>query len=202
MHNRKIKKCDVKSCTTSRKGLQRQRLCSLPLKNIDSDLKQKVIDHFEINGNEKACRKCRTSVSAFIRTHENEPKTCRTAAETTKPVTYGRPRVSYSDASSATKRRMKSTVRGLVQGVVEKCDEISKDDGWKILKDVTKNTPLQDSAKEDIYRKKISKVMHSVSETFQKEARGPSGKIRVLSTLAPHFKNKELKKAIPCTDYQ
>ena len=44
--------------------------------------------------------------------------------------------------------------------------------------------------------------MDGISETFQKEARGLSGKIRVLSTLAPHFKNKELKKAIPCTDYR
>ena len=150
LHNRKPKKCDVKSCTTSRKGLQSQRLCLLPLKNIDSDLKQKVIDRFEINGDEKACRKCRTSVSAFIRSHENELSLCSTTPATTRPVTYGRPRVSYSDANSATKRRMKSAVRDLVQDVVGKCDEISKGDCWKILNDVTTNTPLQDSAKEDV----------------------------------------------------
>ena len=97
---------------------------------------------------------------------------------------------------------MKSAVRDLVQDVVGKSDEISKGDGWKVLNDITMNTPLQNNAKEDVYRKKISKVMDGVSETFPKEARGSSRKIRVLSTLAPHFKNKELKKAIPCTDYE
>ena len=151
MHNRKPKKCDVKSCTTSRKGLQSQRLWLLPLKNIDSDLKQKVIDRFEINGDEKACRKCRTSVSTFIHSHKNELNLCSTTPATIRPVTYGRPHVNYSDASSATKRRVKSAVRDLVQHVVGKCDEILKGDGWKILNDVTTNTPLQVSVKEDVY---------------------------------------------------
>ena len=36
--------------------------------------------------------------------------------------------------------------------------------------------------------------MDGLSQTYQKEAHGSSGKIRVLSTLAPHFKNKELKR--------
>ena len=36
--------------------------------------------------------------------------------------------------------------------------------------------------------------MDGSSETYQKEEHGSSGKIRVLSTLAPHFKNKELKR--------
>lgn len=71
--------------------------------------------------------------------------------------------------------------------------KFSKGDGWKILKDVTTNTALQGSAKEDVYEKK-SKVIIGVSETFQKEARDSFGDIRVASNLAPHFKNKELKK--------
>ena len=85
------------------------------------------------------------------------PNLCSTAPTTTRPATYGTPRVSYSDASSAKKRRMKSAVRDLVEDVVGKCDEISEGDGWKILNDVTTNTPLQDSANEDVYRRKFHK---------------------------------------------
>ena len=51
---------------------------------------------------------------------------------------------------------------------------------------------------------KLSRVITGLSETYKKEARGPTGKIRLLSTstIAPHFKNKELKKAMFCTDYE
>ena len=41
-----------------------------------------------------------------------------------------------------------------------------------------------------------------MSKTYHKEAHGSGGQIRLLSTLAPHFKNTELKTAIPCTDYE
>ena len=44
--------------------------------------------------------------------------------------------------------------------------------------------------------------MDGLSQTNEKEAHGATGKIRLLSTIAPHFKNKELKNAFQCTDYE
>ena len=83
-----------------------------------------------------------------------------------------------------------------------KCNDISQGDGWELLHDVTVNTPIQQCASEKKCQQKLSMVMHGLSETYKKEAHGSTGKIRLLSTLAPHFKNKELKNAIPCTDYE
>ena len=44
--------------------------------------------------------------------------------------------------------------------------------------------------------------MDGLSQTYEKETNGATGKTRLLSTIAPHFKNKELKNAFQCTDYE
>ena len=53
VQNRTTKKCAIASCTTSRRGLQSQRLCSLPLKNVDCQLRQRVLDRFNVNAKRK-----------------------------------------------------------------------------------------------------------------------------------------------------
>ena len=165
------------------------------------------MNRFDVSGEEKACRKCRTVITAFINSNEAErrkmpsPSVCTTSVHTTT-ASCGRPRVNYTEASTATKRRMKASARSLLEGVVGKCNDISQGDGWELLHDVTVNTPIQQCASEKKCQQKLSMVMHGLSETYKKEAHGSTGKIRLLSTLAPHFKNKELKNAIPCTDYE
>ena len=47
---------------------------------------------------------------------------------------------------------------------------------------------------------KTQNIVEGISDTYEKERHGSAGKIRLLSAIAPHSKNKELKKAIPCTD--
>ena len=104
VRNRTKKKCSLASCTTSQKGLQSQRLCSLPLKNVDNELRQEVMNRFDVSGEEKACRKCRTVITAFINSNEAErrkmpsPSVCTTSVHTTT-ASCGRPRVNYTEAS-------------------------------------------------------------------------------------------------------
>ena len=181
--------------------LQGQRLCSLPLNNINDEVKQEVMNSFQVHGDEKVCRKCRTRITAFIRNKDKELSKTQLSSDTctTSPSKH------YTNASRATKKRMKATAKTLVKTVVDQCSEISKGDGWKSLQEVTVKTPLQHTIKTPTHedcQNKISKVMDGLSQTNQKEAHGSSGKIKVLSTLAPHFKKKELKKAISCSDYE
>ena len=112
-------------------------------------------------------------------------------------------RVNYTKAREATRRRMKVSARIVLQNTVGQCNEISQGDGWDLLQDVTANTPIKKCANEGKkYQQKISEVMDGLSQTYEKEAHGATGKIRLLTTIVPHFKNKELKNAFQCTDYE
>ena len=42
--NRETKKCPIESCSTSKIGIQSQRFCSLPLNNINDEVKQEVMN--------------------------------------------------------------------------------------------------------------------------------------------------------------
>ena len=168
------KKCPIESCSTSKKKIRSQRLSSLPLTNITNNIKQKVTDKFKIRGNEKACRKCRTEIMAFIRnSKDKEPSETRlpskvgTTSLNNTSVSHGRPRVNYTDASRGTKKRMKATAKTLFKNVVDQCNKISKGDGWKLLQDVTVKTPIQPNTIQEVCPK-FSQVM--------------DGKIRVFST--------------------
>ena len=98
---------------------------------------------------------------------------------------------------------MKVSARIVLQNTVGQCNEISQGDGWDLLQDVTGNTPIKKFANEGKkYQQKISEVMDGLSQTYEKEAHGATRKIRLLSTIAPHFKNKELKNVFQCTDYE
>ena len=213
LQNCTTKKCAIPSYTTSRRGLQSQRLCSLPLKNIDCQLRQQVLDRFNVNAEKKACRKWRSRITAFIKEAEGckmpippgstllSLDTCTTSSTTSASV--GRPRVNYTKASKAIRRRMKVSARVVLQNTVGKCNEISQGDGWDLLQDVTANTPIRNCANEGKkYQQKISEVMDGLSQTYEKEAHGATGKIRLLNTIAPHFKNKELKNALRTTSLQ
>ena len=210
VQNRTTKKCAIASCTTSQRGLQSQRLCSLPLKNVDCQLRQQVLDRFNVNAEEKACRKCRSRITAFIKEAEGckmpiPPVSTILSPDTssTTSASVGTPHVNYTKAREATRRRMKVSARIVLQNTVGQCNEISQGDGWDLLQDVTANTPIKKCANEGKkYQQKISEVMDGLSQTYEKEAHGATGKIRLLSTIVPHFKNKELKNAFQCTDYE
>ena len=98
---------------------------------------------------------------------------------------------------------MKASGRIVLQSTVGECNKISQGDGWDLLQDVTSSTPIKKCASEaKKYQQKISEVMDGLSQTYEKEAHGATGKIRLLSTIALHFKNKELKNAFQCMDYE
>lgn len=155
----------------------------------------------------KICGRCRHKILEFAKEKEQErqaatkltPTEHFTTARTTC-VTLGRPRVKYTDASGPTKRRMLSSAKQLVSGVVGKCNTISNGNGLELFEDITNSRLSRKSIGDG--EDKVNKVIEGVSKTYYKEAHGSGGKIRLLSTLAPHFKNKELKTAIPCTDYE
>ena len=48
---------------------------------------------------------------------------------------------------------------------------------------------------------KLTKILNDLTESYGKENHGSSGRIRLLSTVASHVSNKELK-AFPCSDYE
>ena len=159
MHNRTTKKCSIAGCTTCRRGLQSRRLCCLPLENVDPQLQQKVLAKFKVNVEEKACRKCRYRITAFmkktkgcnmptpaiyrtsINTTISSSTSCTTSPTTT--VSIGRPRINYTKASEATRRRMKASARMVLQNTVGECNKISQGDGWDLLQDVTSSTPIK-----------------------------------------------------------
>ena len=84
----------------------------------------------------------------------------------------------------------------------KKCHEISQGDGWELLNDVLKKTPIGINAERNKEAQKLNNVINDLNTSYNKENRGSSGRIRVLSTVANHFSNKELKKAFPCSDYE
>ncbi len=115
----------------------------------------------------------------------------------------GRPRVSCKETSAATKRRMKVLATKTFSAFMSDCNEISCRVGIQPAKDITDKSVLREQdTVQKVNEQKVQKIIKGVSETFNKECHGSAGKIRLLSAVAPYFKNKELKKAIPCTDYQ
>jgi hypothetical protein len=96
----------------------------------------------------------------------------------------------------------------MLSGVIRDCDDISRGEGVQLVQDAIGNTALKKDTSEMyriLYRMlyiNVQNIFEGISDTYEKESHGPAGKIRLLSSIAPHFKNKELKKAIPCTDYE
>ena len=178
--------------------------------NISSEVRQDlVLREFKVTEEARICGRCRHNILAFSKATEQRRQTApketitdSVTTATTTCATLGRPRVDYRDASAATKRRMKSSAKRLVSEVVEKCNCISNGNGLELLQDISNNGPLcrgRPKSNEDD-QNKVNQVIDGISKTYRKEAHGSTGKIRLLSTLAPHFRNKELKTAIPCTD--
>ena len=75
-------------------------------------------------------------------------------------------------------------------------------EGVQLVQDAMGNMALKKDTSEKENNIKVQNIFEGISDTYEKESHGPAGKIRLLSSIAPHFKNKELKKAIPCTDYK
>lgn len=143
------KKCDVKSCATSKKGLRSQRLCPLRLSHINDSLRKQLMTQFKVTGEERACRKCRCMIESFIKSKKECPLSEVGTGVNDTLATPGRPRVKYTEASGATKRRVRAEARNLVNGVVAECNELSRGEGWQLLKDVTKDTPFQQSIRHE-----------------------------------------------------
>ena len=118
------------------------------------------------------------------------------------PTQTGRPRVSYDIASEASKRRMKTEAKTAVHELLDKCNEISKGCGQQLLRDVVKKTPLGNIQTQNSAAQKVDNMINDLRKSYNQENQSSSDKIRLLSTIAGHFTNKELKKAFPCSDYE
>ena len=202
------KKCWAGCCNSTKKQLH--RLYNVPMITANADVRQEVLRQFKISEDAKMCGRFRQKILGFAKEIEQRrqtapkltpPESLTTA--TTTCVTLGRPRVKYTNASGATKRRMLSSAKHLVSEVVEKCNTISKGNGLELFEDITNSGHLRRRTKStQDEENKVNEVIAGISKTYHKEEHGSPGKIRLLSTLAPHFRNKELKSAIPCTDYE
>ncbi|CAB4024464.1 Hypothetical predicted protein [Paramuricea clavata] len=129
-------------------------------------------------------------------THDGKDPSVTAATRT------GRPKVSYNDASEATKRRMKVEAKTAVAELVHKCDKISKGCSEQLLSAVIEETPLKNIETKNNEAQKLDNMMNDLRKSYDKENQRSSNKIRLLSTIACHFTNKELKKAFPCLDHE
>ena len=76
-------------------------------------------------------------------------------------------------------------------------------EGPQLVQDTIKNTVLRENnTMEKVNDQKMQNIVEGISDRYKKERHESAGRIRLLSAIAPHFKNKELKKAILCTDYE
>ena len=117
-------------------------------------------------------------------------------------IRTGRPTVRYIDASAASKRRMKGAAKVVISDMVKECDRISKGCGKELLVDVIEKTPLKDIQQTANEGNRVNKLMEEVHKSYRQADQNSGDKIRLLSTIANHFSNKELKKVFSCTDYE
>ena len=74
----------------------------------------------------------------------------------------GRPRVSYNSASTASKTRMKARAATVVDEMVQKCHKISQGDGWELLNDILKKTPIGINAERNKEAQKLNNVINDL----------------------------------------
>ena len=206
------RKCAVPNCTTSRRKLTKTYFP--PVDSLSAEKKKVLLQNLNIMENDKICQKCYHKILAGRKSlqedlqeegsnvEDESENTGITVVSSQTSAKMGRPRVSYDNASAAVKRKMRASAKNVVKEMIEKCDEISQDDGRKLLDDVMKKTPLRDMQEEKRKPHKWNAMIEDLSQTYGKENHGAHRRIRLLSTIANHFSNKELKKAFPCTDYE
>jgi hypothetical protein len=199
------KNCAIKGCPTPKKKVTKLYL-PIPSHDIDEISCNDILQRFQITKEEKVCGRCRTKMMSLIEQGKRVPAHSVSATppkdNTKTSSTTGRPRVSYKEASAATKRRMKVSATKTFSEFMSDCNEISSGEGIQLAKDITDKSVLREQdTVQKVNEQKVQKII-GVSETFTKQCHGSAGRIRLLSAVAPYFKNKELKKAIPCTDYQ
>jgi hypothetical protein len=137
-----------------------------------------------------------TTTSSYLQQHDLTPST--TTSGSKQNVHHGgRPRKKYSEGGASTKRRIKQQVKNLLSDLVSKYDKISNGEGQELFQDVCDKIPI--SNKSD---NKVLKIVDGLARAYKKEPPGPAGKIRILSTVATVFSNKELKDKFSCNDYQ
>jgi hypothetical protein len=137
-----------------------------------------------------------TTTSSYLQQHDLTPST--TTSGSKQNVHHGgRPRKKYSEGGASTKRRIKQEVKNLLSDLVSKYDKISNGEGQELFQDVCDKIPI--SNKSD---NKVLKIVDGLARAYKKEPPGPAGKIRILSTVATVFSNKELKDKFSCNDYQ
>jgi hypothetical protein len=200
------KNCAIKGCPTPKKKVTKLYL-PIPSHDVDEISCKDILQRFQITKEEKVCGRCRTKIMSLIEQGKRVPAHSVSATppkdNTKTSSTTGRPRVSYKEASAATKRRMKVSATKTFSEFMNDCNEISCGEGIQMAKDITDKSVLREQdTVQKVNEQKVQKIIEGVSETFNKQCHGSAGRIRLLSAVAPYFKNKELKKAIPCTDYQ
>ena len=114
----------------------------------------------------------------------------------------GRPKVAYTEASAATKRRIKAEAKSAVNELFRKCEDISQGCGQHVLNEIADKTPLRNIEKKNSEENKVERMLKDLRTSYDKENQASSDRIRLLSTVATHFSNKELKSAFSCSEYE
>ena len=133
-------------------------------------------------------------------TENHKENTVQTVNSTN--TSTGRPKVAYTEASAATKRRIKVEAKSAVNELFHKCEDISQGCGQHVLNEIADNTPLRNIEKKNSEENEIERVLKDLRTSYDKENQASSDRIRLLSTVASHFRNKELKFAFPCSDHE
>ena len=71
-----------------------------------------------------------------------------------------------------------------------------------MLNEIADKTPLRKIQNKNSEATKMDRMLKDLRTSYDKENQVSSDKIRLLSTVATHFSNKELKSAFPCSDYE
>lgn len=179
------KRCAAPDCKTSRRKIN--KLYYPPVDSLDQDAKRRILENIGIEENSRICQKCyhkamakrkelnyqhqETNRESIVidggkgETEQNvignniQQGTRYEKEPTTTAQGTGRPKVSYNDASEATKRRMKVEAKKAVAELVHKCDEISKGCCQQLLGAVIEKTPLKNVETKNIEAHKLDNMM-------------------------------------------
>ena len=221
--NRKLGRntCSTPGCSTSQRKIS--RLYKPPLASFSQEPGCEVLASFGLDENSRICKKCYHKVlgkgkqhtlphgevvQEATERHQVQHETTESDKENTVQTTRstntrtGRPKVSYTEASEATKRRIKAEAKSAVNELFRKCEDISQGCGQHVLNEIADKTPLRNIKKKNSDENRMERMLKDLHTSYDKENQVSSDKIRLLSTVATHFSNKELKSAFPCSDYE
>ena len=221
--NRKLGRntCSTPGCSTSQRQIG--RLYKPPLASFNQERGCEILESLGLDKNSRICKKCYHKVlgkgkqhrlphgeliQEATATHQVQNEATKSDKENTAQTINctstrtGRPKVAYTEASEATKRRIKAEAKSAVNELFRKCQDISQGCGQHVLNEIADKTPLRKIQNKNSEATKMDRMLKDLRTSYDKENQVSSDKIRLLSTVATHFSNKELKSAFPCSDYE